>query len=118
MLNKWQFAMTMKLEISSEVQAGLLSQAQRHGMSLEAYAESVLRERVRESAKTPPTRTQIAGQRIRELRKGVTLDGISIKGLIERRLVTLPGGRGSENAGRSDGGPNPLGRRVTANRYR
>ncbi len=44
--------MTMKLEISPEVQAGLLSQAQHHGMSLEAYAESVLRERVQESANT------------------------------------------------------------------
>jgi len=29
------------------------------------------------------TRSQIAGQRIRELRKGVTLDGISIEELIE-----------------------------------
>jgi hypothetical protein len=30
------------------------------------------------------TRSQIAGQRIRELRKGVTLGGISIKELIEQ----------------------------------
>jgi len=37
--------MTMKLELSAEVQAGLLAQAQASGMSLEAYAESVLRER-------------------------------------------------------------------------
>ena len=29
------------------------------------------------------TRSQIAGQRIRELRKGVTFDGISIEELIE-----------------------------------
>ena len=65
------------------MQAGLLSQAQHHGMSIEAYAESVLREFVQESAKTPLTRSQIAGQRIRELRKGVTLGGVSTKELIE-----------------------------------
>jgi len=35
--------MTMKLELSPEVQAGLLAQAQASGMSLEAYAEQVLR---------------------------------------------------------------------------
>jgi hypothetical protein len=29
------------------------------------------------------TRSQIAGERIRELRKGVTLEGISLKELIE-----------------------------------
>ncbi len=52
-------------------------------MSIEAYAESVLREFVQESAKTPLTRSQIAGQRIRELRKGVTLGGVSTKELIE-----------------------------------
>jgi hypothetical protein len=34
--------MMMKLEISPEVQANLLSQAQHHGMSPEAYAESLL----------------------------------------------------------------------------
>ena len=38
--------MTMKLEISPELEDGLLTQAQLHGMSLEAYADSVLRERV------------------------------------------------------------------------
>jgi len=83
MLKNGLSAMTMKLEISPEVQPGLLAQAQHQGMSLEAYAESVLRERVQESATTPLTRSQIAGQRIRELRKGVTLGGISTKELIE-----------------------------------
>ena len=52
-------------------------------MSLEAYAERVLREGVQGSAKAPLTRSQVAGQRIRELRKGGTLGGISIKELIE-----------------------------------
>jgi hypothetical protein len=75
--------MTMKLELTPEVQAGLLAQAQQSGLSLEAYAELVLRERVREAPVPPLTRSQIAGRRIRELRKGATLGGISTKELIE-----------------------------------
>ncbi len=35
--------MTMKLELTPEVQAGLLAQAQESGLSLEAFAEQVLR---------------------------------------------------------------------------
>lgn len=75
--------MTMKLELTPGLQAGLLAQAQENGLSLEAYAEQVLRERVREALTPAVTRSQIAGQRIRELRHGVTLGGISIKDLIE-----------------------------------
>jgi hypothetical protein len=75
--------MTVKLELTSEVQAGLLAQAQDNGLSLEAYAEQVLRERSGAVSRPPLTRSQIAGQRIRELRQGVTLGGISIKDLIE-----------------------------------
>jgi hypothetical protein len=41
--------MTMKLELTPEVQAGLLAQAQESGLSLEAYAEKVLRERAQET---------------------------------------------------------------------
>jgi hypothetical protein len=75
--------MTVKLELPPEVQAGLLAQAQESGLSLEAYVELVLRERSGAAASPPLTRSQIAGRRIRELRKGVTLGGISIKELIE-----------------------------------
>jgi len=75
--------MTMKLELTPELQSSLLAQAQQKGLSLEAYAEEVLRERVREAAIPELRRSQIAGQRIRELRKGVTLGGISTKELIE-----------------------------------
>lgn len=75
--------MTMKLELTPDLQAGLLAQAQQNGLSLEAYAEQVLRERVREASPPLLTRSQIAGERIRELRKGATLGGISIKELIE-----------------------------------
>jgi hypothetical protein len=75
--------MTLRLELTPEVQAGLLAQAKDSGLSLEAFVELVLRERSRATAHPPLTRSQIAGQRIRELRKGVTLGGISIKELIE-----------------------------------
>jgi hypothetical protein len=75
--------MTVKVELTPDVQAGLLAQAQESGLSLEAYVAQVLRERSREIARPPLTRSQIAGQRIRELRKGVTLAGIPIKELIE-----------------------------------
>jgi len=75
--------MTMTLELTPEVQAGLLAQAQQSGLTLEAYAEKVLRERVCEQSSPALTRSQTAGQRIRELRKGVTLVGLSIRDMIE-----------------------------------
>jgi len=65
--------MTVKLELTPDIQAGLLAQAQASGLSLEAYAVS----------RPGLTRSQIAGQRIRELREGVTLGGTPIKDLIE-----------------------------------
>lgn len=75
--------MTLKLELTPDVQVRLLAQAQASGLSLEAYAELVLRERSGEIFGPPLTRSQIARQRIRDLRGGVTLDGISIKESIE-----------------------------------
>ena len=75
--------MKMKLELAPEIQAGLLAQAEENGLSLEAYAEQVLRERVREASRPALIRSRAAGQRIRELRKGVTLGGIPAKQLIE-----------------------------------
>ena len=75
--------MTIKLELTPDVQAALSAQAQASGLSLEAFAEEVLRERSRAASHPPLTRSQIAGQRIRELRKGVTLRGLSIQELIE-----------------------------------
>ena len=75
--------MTVKLELTPDIQAGLLAQAQQNGLSLEAYAEQVLRERVYEASTPALTRSQIAGQRIRELRQGVTLGGMSLKEMIE-----------------------------------
>ena len=75
--------MTVKVEMTSEVQAGLLAQAQASGLSLETYVEQLLREQSGASSRPALTRSQIAGQRIRELRKGVTLGEIPIRGLIE-----------------------------------
>jgi hypothetical protein len=76
--------MTVKLELAPDVQAALLAQAKANGLSLEAFAEEVLRERSGAVSRPPLTRSQIAAQRIRELRKGVTLGAeVSIKELIE-----------------------------------
>jgi hypothetical protein len=64
--------------------AALAEQTQANGLSLEAFATEVLRERSRVKPCPPPlTRSQIAGRRIRELRKGVTVGNVSIKTLIE-----------------------------------
>jgi len=75
--------MTMKLDLTPDVQSGLLSQAEEIGLSLEAYVEEVLRERSRAASCPALTRSRLAGQRIRDLRKGVTLGGLSTKELIE-----------------------------------
>lgn len=42
--------MTVKLELNPEVEAGLLAQAEAHGLSLEGYIQQVLRERSAASA--------------------------------------------------------------------
>ncbi len=75
--------MIVKLELTPDVQAGLLERAQASGLLLEAYAFQVLHEQIRTAARPSLTRSQIAGERIRELRKGATLGGIPIKELIE-----------------------------------
>jgi predicted HicB family RNase H-like nuclease len=53
--------MTMKLELTPELQAGLLAQARQNGLSLEAYAEQVLRERV--TAPSAPALPPVADRR-------------------------------------------------------
>jgi len=75
--------MTMHLDLTPDVEAGLLAQAQENGLPLEDYVELVLRERASATPRPALTRSQAAGERIRELRKGVTLGGIPIKELIE-----------------------------------
>jgi hypothetical protein len=75
--------MTLTLEIPPELEPVLLAQAQASGLSLEAYVARVLRERISVTPAPDLTRSQLAGQRIRGLREGVTLGGASIRELID-----------------------------------
>jgi hypothetical protein len=79
---------TITVEISPEVQAELARQAAAQGRAIEAHAASLLEEAVHLPADANrPTfdkeRAQAAGARIRELRKGVTLGGLTIRELID-----------------------------------
>lgn len=80
--------MTLTVDIKPEVQAELARQAAANGMGIDAYAASLLEE----AAHLPSTtdravfdkeRAQAAVARIRELRKGVTLGGLTIRELID-----------------------------------
>ena len=80
--------MTITVDIRPEVQAELARQAAARGRAIEAYAASLLEEAVRLPASEnrlafDKERAQAAGARIRELRKGVTLGGLTIRELIE-----------------------------------
>jgi hypothetical protein len=80
--------MTITVDIRPEVQAELARQADAHGRPIEAYAASLLEEAVHLPAGTnrlasDKERAQAAGARIRELRKGVTLEGLTIRELID-----------------------------------
>jgi hypothetical protein len=79
--------MTITVDIRPEVQAELARQAAVHGSATEAYAASLLEEAVNLPAATnrpfDKERAQAAGARIRELRQGVTLGGLTIRGLID-----------------------------------
>jgi plasmid stability protein len=89
--------MTIIVNIKPEVQAELARQAAAHGRAIEAHVASLLEEAVQ----LPPRangraldkeRAQAAGARIRELRKGVTLGGLTIRQLIDEGR---PGGLSS-----------------------
>jgi Arc/MetJ-type ribon-helix-helix transcriptional regulator len=77
--------MTITITLRPE-QERVIQQAIETGMyksvdeALDSALESI---RMRERFNADATRSQLAGQRIRELRKGATLDGIPIKELIE-----------------------------------
>ena len=80
--------MTITVDIRPEVQAELARQAAANGRAIEAYAASLLEEAVHlpAGANRPAfdkERAQAAGARIRELRKGVTLGGLTIRELID-----------------------------------
>ena len=61
----------MKLELTPEVHAGLLAKAQQNGMTLEAFAERVLRERIQETATTAKMHDRPIWEVITGLMKGV-----------------------------------------------
>ncbi len=80
--------MTINLDIRPEVQAELARQAAVHGRALEVHAASLLEEALHLPAATSqPTfdkeRARAAGARIRALRKGVSLGGLTIRELID-----------------------------------
>jgi len=79
--------MTITLDISPEVQTQLARQAAAHGRAVEAYAASLLEEAVHILAPMKAgfdrKRAQTAAVRIRELRNGVTLGGLTIRELID-----------------------------------
>ena len=75
--------MTITLDITRELQAELARQAAAHGSAVETYAATLLEEAVHlPEAASDRARAQAAAARIRELRKGVTLGGLTIRELI------------------------------------
>ena len=77
-------SMTITLDITPELEAELARQAATHGSALEAYATILLQEAVHfpDAEVFDKVRAQAAAARIRQLRKGVTLGGLTLKQLI------------------------------------
>jgi hypothetical protein len=80
--------MTITVDIRPEVQAELARQAAAHGRAIEAHAANLLEDAVHLPAdmRRPAfdkERARAAGERIRELRKGITLGGLKIRDLID-----------------------------------
>lgn len=76
--------MTITVDIRPEVQAELERQAVAQGRAVEAVAASLLEDAVHLPAQTfSRARARAAGERIRELRKGVTHGGLSLRELID-----------------------------------
>jgi len=75
--------MTMRLELTPEVQAGLLSQARESG-SLEAYAEQVLREKSRAGVLHENSDSADAVRRLATFgkRRNLSLSSITVKELL------------------------------------
>ena len=67
--------------IDQAIAAGLIG----HADEVVSVGVEELRHRLESKITPPVARSQIAGERIRELRKGVTLGGIPIRELIEER---------------------------------
>ena len=80
--------MTITVDLRPEVTAKLARQAALHGRALEAHAASLLEKAVdiapeAGSLSVDRERARAAGARIRELRQGVTLGGLTPRELID-----------------------------------
>ena len=75
--------MTLTIEIPDVLEAALKARASAQGVSEAGYIRTVLERDLAAPSSASLGRSQLAGLRIRELRKGLTLGGISIKELIE-----------------------------------
>lgn len=76
------------LDLQPELEARLTFQAQARGLALDRYLEGVLAAQARESERERGTSAAEAAAQIRQLRQGLSLDGLEIKDLINegRRL--------------------------------
>ena len=75
--------MTLTIQLPDNLEAALRAHANANGISEEGYVRTLVERDLATAASAPLTRSQLAGQRIRELRKGNFLHGVSIKELIE-----------------------------------
>ena len=67
------------LDLQPEVEARLTMQAQARGLTLDRYLEDLMKAQAGEPRTESPAE---AVAQIRELRKGLSLDGLSVKELI------------------------------------
>ena len=75
--------MTLTVDLRPEVRAELVRQAAARGTGVEAYAATLLEVAVHPPIPFDKKRAQAAAARIRELRQGVTLGGLTIRYLID-----------------------------------
>ena len=80
--------MTITVDLKPEVKAELARQAALQGRAIEAHAANLLEKAAHLSGEANHPmpnreRAQAAGERIRELRKGVTLGGLTVRELID-----------------------------------
>lgn len=81
--------MTITVDLKREIQAELARQSAARGCAIEAYVASVLEEAIHVPGVVNGTvfdkdRAQAAADRIRELRKDVTLGGLTVRHLIDQ----------------------------------
>lgn len=75
--------MTLTIQLPDNLDAALRAHANAQGVSEEGYVRTLVERDLAATASTPLTRSQLAGQRIRDLRKCNVLHEVSIKELIE-----------------------------------